>query len=159
MCYVLYPQALSEERASAIEKLQLQLELANEKVAVLTAELAHLEQEGRQVGRERRGLEHMPLNYLHLQHLDGIWNPAAFWRRVNSDVATACAVPAVRLCPQRLDLAMQLPCAAHNTDSSPCTAASRSPPVRAVLMQRCLCVSLCRVCSSYNSSMLMQPAS
>jgi len=42
-------QALSEERASAIEKLQLQLDLANEKVAVLTAELSHLEQEGRQV--------------------------------------------------------------------------------------------------------------
>lgn len=41
-------QALSEERASAIEKLQLQLDLANEKVAVLTAELSHLEQEGRQ---------------------------------------------------------------------------------------------------------------
>jgi hypothetical protein len=42
-------QALSEERASSIEKLTLQLDLANEKVAVLTAELTHLEQEGRQV--------------------------------------------------------------------------------------------------------------
>jgi hypothetical protein len=54
----LYPQALSEERASAIEKLQLQLELANEKVAVLTAELAHLEQEGRQVGHYLRESGH-----------------------------------------------------------------------------------------------------
>jgi hypothetical protein len=42
-------QALSEERASSIEKLTLQLDLANEKVAVLTAEMTHLEQEGRQV--------------------------------------------------------------------------------------------------------------
>jgi hypothetical protein len=44
-------QALSEERASAIAQLQSQLDLANEKVAVLTAELGHLEQEGRQVRR------------------------------------------------------------------------------------------------------------
>jgi hypothetical protein len=43
-------QALSEERATAVERLQLQLDLANEKVAVMTAEIAHLEQEGRQVG-------------------------------------------------------------------------------------------------------------
>lgn len=50
LCHcVLCPQALSEERASAIEQLQLQLDLANEKVAVVSAELAHLEQEGRQV--------------------------------------------------------------------------------------------------------------
>lgn len=44
-----FVQALSEERASAIAQLQSQLDLANEKVAVLTAELGHLEQEGRQV--------------------------------------------------------------------------------------------------------------
>lgn len=42
-------QALSEERASAIEKLQLQLDLASEKVAVLSAEISQVEQESRQV--------------------------------------------------------------------------------------------------------------
>jgi hypothetical protein len=77
---VLHHQALSEERASAIEKLQLQLELANEKVAVLTAELAHLEQEGRQVGGDLCEWEHVPLKYTHLQHLDGICICAAAWR-------------------------------------------------------------------------------
>jgi hypothetical protein len=42
-------QALCEERAAAIERLQLQLELANEKAALLTAEITQLEQESRHV--------------------------------------------------------------------------------------------------------------
>lgn len=52
VCLLPLLQALTEERASAIEKLQAQLDLADEKVAVLTAELTHLEQEGRQVRRQ-----------------------------------------------------------------------------------------------------------
>lgn len=69
-------QALSEERASAIAQLQSQLDLANEKVAVLTAELGHLEQEGRQVRRQVAACKHTGLRAgACLLKTCGAWSP------------------------------------------------------------------------------------